>query len=115
MKRWVQPFPNASWRVFFFGPRSLESSTQAFWELRFLRSKKVLSFFLFLIETVLQISIRPFWHNEYPRFILRAYPYYLSAVLNLVGVFAFAVVYLYSKEPKAKAVNAAASKTVKAE
>ncbi|KAJ8904998.1 hypothetical protein NDN08_001510 [Rhodosorus marinus] len=61
------------------------------------------------------MSIRPFWHNEYPRFILRAYPYYLSAVLNLVGVFVFAVAYLYSKEPKAKAVKAAASKTVKAE
>ena len=42
------------------------------------------------------VSIRPFKHNEYERFIISAYPYYTSAFSAMIAFFSFFVVFLYS-------------------
>lgn len=55
-------------------------------------------FFLLDPRVLLQVSIRPFLHDEYERFIFRATPYYITAILNLVGVFIFGLVFLYGKQ-----------------
>jgi oligosaccharyltransferase complex subunit beta len=46
------------------------------------------------------VSIRPFKHNEYERFIFSAYPYYSSAISALVAFFLFSVAFLGTKEKK---------------
>lgn len=48
-----------------------------------------------LIDRSDQVSIRPFKHNEYPRFILAAYPYYTSVFVVMIGFLAFVFVYLF--------------------
>lgn len=44
------------------------------------------------------VPIRPFLHNEYPRFILMAYPYYGAAFLMLSVVFVLGIVFLFGAE-----------------
>ena len=46
-----------------------------------------------------QISVRPFRHNEYERFIPAAYPYYTSAFSMMAGVLLFSFVFLYYRDP----------------
>ncbi|KAI8090106.1 Dolichyl-diphosphooligosaccharide--protein glycosyltransferase subunit WBP1 [Gilbertella persicaria] len=41
-----------------------------------------------------QVSIRPFRHNEYPRFLTAAYPYYASTGSMIVGFLVFSAVWL---------------------
>ncbi len=47
-----------------------------------------------------QVSIRPFKHNEYDRFIVSAYPYYTSALSAVVAFFVFALFFLFSVDKK---------------
>lgn len=47
-----------------------------------------------------QVSIRPFKHNEYERFIYSAFPYYSSAISALVAFFIFSLFFLFSDEKK---------------
>ncbi|CAN0025506.1 unnamed protein product, partial [Discosporangium mesarthrocarpum] len=42
------------------------------------------------------VSIRPFKHNEYERFILTAYPYYASMLSVMVGFLVFSTFFLFS-------------------
>mmetsp|Transcript_32652 Transcript_32652/g.33298 ORF Transcript_32652/g.33298 Transcript_32652/m.33298 type:complete len:462 (-) Transcript_32652:143-1528(-) len=42
------------------------------------------------------VSIRPFKHNEYERFIPSAYPYYTSAFSVMTGFFVFSLFFLFS-------------------
>lgn len=42
------------------------------------------------------VSIRPFKHNEYDRFIPSAYPYYISAFSVMSGFFIFSLFFLFS-------------------
>jgi len=42
------------------------------------------------------VSIRPFKHNEYERFIPTAYPYYGSAFSVMTGFFIFSFLFLFS-------------------
>ena len=42
------------------------------------------------------VSIRPFKHNEYERFIDTAYPYYGSAFSVMTGFFVFSILFLFS-------------------
>lgn len=42
-----------------------------------------------------QVSVRPFKHNEYERFIGSAYPYYAAAFAMVAGFFVFGFVFLY--------------------
>jgi len=44
-----------------------------------------------------QVSVHPFRHDEFERFIDVAYPYYLSTICNLVAFFLFGFVFLYNK------------------
>ncbi|TDH73849.1 hypothetical protein CCR75_006284 [Bremia lactucae] len=47
------------------------------------------------IYTTTQVSLRPFKHDEYERFIPAAYPYYASAFSMMTGVFLFSVYFLF--------------------
>lgn len=49
------------------------------------------------VDSSTQVSVRPFRHNEYERFIECAFPYYASAFSMMAGVFVFSLVFLYSK------------------
>jgi oligosaccharyltransferase complex subunit beta len=48
------------------------------------------------------ISLRPFRHNEYPRFLTAAYPYYTGAWSMIVGFVLFSAVFLFSSDEKFK-------------
>lgn len=43
------------------------------------------------------VPVRPFKHDEYERFLLPAYPYYVSVLSTMVAFFMLGFVYLYSK------------------
>lgn len=48
-----------------------------------------------------KVSVRPYWHNEFLRFIPQAYPYYLSAAATLAGIVVFSAIFLLIKPGKA--------------
>lgn len=52
----------------------------------------------FVFRTPRQVSIRPFTHSEYERFLVAAYPYYASALSVMVGFLMFCAAFLYSKD-----------------
>lgn len=55
------------------------------------------------VET--QVSIRPFTHKEYERFLVAAYPYYASALSVMVGFLLFCGAFLFSGDaPASKSV-----------
>jgi oligosaccharyltransferase complex subunit beta len=45
-----------------------------------------------------QVSLRPFKHDEYERFIPAACPYYVSAFSMMIGVFVFSLFFLFHQE-----------------
>ena len=45
-----------------------------------------------------QVSIRPFKHDEYERFISSAYPYYSSAISAVIGIFIFSISFIFSTD-----------------
>ena len=45
-----------------------------------------------------QVSIRPFKHDEYERFIVSAYPYYFSAFSAMAALFVFSIFFLFSSD-----------------
>ena len=45
-----------------------------------------------------KIPLRPFYHNEFPRFIPCAYPYYVSVFVILGSFILFSILFLYGKE-----------------
>ncbi|KAG0251221.1 hypothetical protein BG011_007782 [Mortierella polycephala] len=47
------------------------------------------------VESVTTVGIHPFRHDQYPRFISQAKPYYTSAASMGVGLLVFSVVYLW--------------------
>ncbi|CAH0521711.1 unnamed protein product [Peronospora belbahrii] len=47
------------------------------------------------VYTTTQVSLRPFKHDEFERFIPAAYPYYASAFSMMAGVFLFSVYFLF--------------------
>jgi len=54
------------------------------------------------MSSVTQVSVRPFTHLQYERFIPCAFPYYASAFSMMVGVVLFSFVFLYYKDPSSK-------------
>ena len=52
-----------------------------------------------LYNTV-QVSVRPFEHTQYERFIPSAYPYYASAFSMMIGLLLFTFVFLHFREVK---------------
>ncbi|KAJ2454711.1 oligosaccharyl transferase glycoprotein complex, beta subunit [Coemansia sp. RSA 2336] len=61
------------------------------------------------------VGIRPLRHDEYPRFLSAAYPYYASSFVMILAFLALSAVWLWSAEPKAAstAPSASASKPSK--
>jgi oligosaccharyltransferase complex subunit beta len=51
-----------------------------------------------------QVSIRPFKHNEYERFIFSAYPYYSSSFSAMIAFFVFSMFFLFSEDKEAKKI-----------
>ena len=45
----------------------------------------------------MQVSVRPFRHNEFERFLTAAYPYYASVLSTMAAFFVFSLVFLYHK------------------
>lgn len=45
----------------------------------------------------LQVSVRPFRHNEFQRFLPAAYPYYASVFFTMAAFFLFGCVFLHHK------------------
>ncbi len=45
-----------------------------------------------------QMSVRPFEHTQYERFIPSAFPYYASAFSMMIGLFLFSIVFLHYKD-----------------
>ncbi|KAK4514186.1 uncharacterized protein ATC70_001773 [Mucor velutinosus] len=57
-----------------------------------------------------QVSIRPFRHNEYPRFLTAAYPYYASTGSMIIGFLVFSAVWLSTWGGRNNSKTVAASK-----
>ncbi|KAI3635749.1 hypothetical protein MIR68_006387 [Amoeboaphelidium protococcarum] len=51
------------------------------------------------------VSIVPFRHNEYPRFLVAAYPYYASVGLSMSVFILFTMFYLYYQDPSVTSAN----------
>ena len=49
-----------------------------------------------------QVSLRPYKHDEYERFILSAFPYYASSFSMMIGVFIITVLFLVTDKKKKK-------------
>ncbi|KAI9207209.1 Dolichyl-diphosphooligosaccharide--protein glycosyltransferase subunit WBP1 [Polychytrium aggregatum] len=56
------------------------------------------------------VEIRPYRHNQYPRFLSAALPYYVNAFSMILAFFLFAVVFLYNREPAGKAKQPGSAK-----
>ena len=54
--------------------------------------------FVKLFSGLLQVSVRPLQHTQYERFIPSAYPYYMSSLSMMGGVFIFSLVFLHYRE-----------------
>ena len=52
-----------------------------------------------------KVPLRPFYHNEFPRFIPCAYPYYVSVFVILGAFILFSVLFLYGKEKERRKKN----------
>ncbi len=53
--------------------------------------------YTYLFSTT-QLTVRPFEHTQYERFIPSAYPYYVSAFSMMVGLLLFSIVFLHYKD-----------------
>ncbi|KAI7830028.1 Dolichyl-diphosphooligosaccharide--protein glycosyltransferase subunit WBP1 [Kickxella alabastrina] len=49
------------------------------------------------------VAIWPLRHDEYPRFLTAAYPYYTSSFVMIIGFLALSAAWLWNAEPRAKA------------
>lgn len=50
------------------------------------------------LETEDIVEIRPFRHNEYPRFLIAAYPYYMNAFSMIAGFVFVSVLWLFHSD-----------------
>lgn len=69
---------------------------------------------LTFIQHDVTVPVRPFAHNEYPRFLLAAYPYYASAGAVMAAFVLFCAAFLLTKDaPLQAAAAVAGGKVVK--
>ena len=54
------------------------------------------------INTEKLVSVRPFRHDEYQRFLITAYPYYLGTASMIIGFIIFTFVFLFGTVKKRK-------------
>ncbi|KRX83528.1 Dolichyl-diphosphooligosaccharide-protein glycosyltransferase subunit [Trichinella nativa] len=50
------------------------------------------------LRNVTQVSVRPFKHHQFERFVPSAYPYYISAFTMMLSVFVFSFFFLYHQD-----------------
>nr|CAG4640832.1 EOG090X05EE [Eulimnadia texana] len=50
------------------------------------------------LHSATQVSVRPLEHTQYERFIVSAYPYYVSAFSMMGGLFIFSLIFLHYRE-----------------
>lgn len=48
------------------------------------------------------MTVRPYRHDEYPRYLLQAYPYYLSTFATIGGFLVFLGYFLLHRDDKLK-------------
>jgi len=53
---------------------------------------------LSFLDVASQVSVHPFRHDEFERFIGQAYPYYTAAFTLMAAFFTFGIVFLYHKD-----------------
>ena len=80
-----------------------------------LEHQKSMEFFKFIVDnhrtgysyifSSTKIPLRPFYHNEFPRFIPCAYPYQVSVFVILGSFILFSILFLYGKEKDEKKKN----------
>jgi len=58
------------------------------------------------LELAQQVSVHPYRHNEFERFLPVAFPYYTSAFTVFAAFFIFGVVFLYQRDTDAPAASA---------
>jgi oligosaccharyltransferase complex subunit beta len=51
-----------------------------------------------ILHAETKVSLRPYKHNEYDRFLLPAYPYYFSALSCMAAFLIFSLFFLYSDD-----------------
>jgi oligosaccharyltransferase complex subunit beta len=49
------------------------------------------------IDVQQRLPLRPFRHNEFPRYLTQAYPYYVTIIVTFAAFLIFSVVFLFSK------------------
>ena len=49
-----------------------------------------------------RVTIRPYKHDQFERFLFVAYPYFFSVWSTIIAAFAFVVIYLYSSWEESK-------------
>ena len=49
-----------------------------------------------------RVTIRPYKHDQFERFLFVAYPYFFSVWSTIISTFAFVVIYLYSSWAESK-------------
>jgi oligosaccharyltransferase complex subunit beta len=54
------------------------------------------------IEISETVQVRPYRHDQYPRFITAAYPYYFNIFSMMAAFFVFSVVFLFHREKQEK-------------
>ncbi|KRX87284.1 Dolichyl-diphosphooligosaccharide--protein glycosyltransferase 48 kDa subunit, partial [Trichinella pseudospiralis] len=57
------------------------------------------------LRNVTQVSVRPFKHHQFERFVPSAYPYYISAFTMMLSVFVFSFFFLYHQDVNAQKKN----------
>jgi oligosaccharyltransferase complex subunit beta len=50
------------------------------------------------IEKSDNVQIRPYRHDQYPRFLVIAYPYYVNLFSMMGGFFVFSMIFLFHRE-----------------
>ena len=49
------------------------------------------------LDITTKVPLRPYKHNEYTRYLTRAYPYYISVFVTIIAFIIFSLVILFSK------------------
>ncbi|KAI8821030.1 Dolichyl-diphosphooligosaccharide--protein glycosyltransferase subunit WBP1 [Fimicolochytrium jonesii] len=65
------------------------------------------------LEAAETVQVRPYRHDQYPRFLTPAYPYYVNVFSMMVGFVLFSAVFLWNREPGTAAGKGAAGASAK--
>jgi oligosaccharyltransferase complex subunit beta len=57
------------------------------------------------------VPVRPYHHDEYPRFLSIAYPYYTGAASVMLGFLVFCAVWLYTPQQNTNAKSSSSTTT----